>query len=75
MKRSHRFSTLPQVRPPALGQPATAIMASACAWCGCALPSIDGLGQTGMSHGICSECYDVVLADAGITGREQGCRA
>jgi hypothetical protein len=34
-----------------------------CAWCGKPLGTKDGNGQTGVSHGICSECKAKLLIE------------
>jgi hypothetical protein len=36
--------------------PAPTCLTVVCAWCGHELRVVDGLGQTGQSHGICQDC-------------------
>ncbi len=34
-----------------------------CAWCGADLGTINGQGQTGISHGICEECANKMVKE------------
>lgn len=34
-----------------------------CAWCGAALPNVDGLAEGEVTHGICEGCYERELAE------------
>ena len=37
-------------------EPKHSTMHVVCGWCGCDLGTIDGKGETGVSHGICEPC-------------------
>ena len=37
-----------------------------CAWCGAVIGEKDGKGVSGVSHGICSDCYSKAMADLRI---------
>jgi hypothetical protein len=34
-----------------------------CAWCSCVVGQKDGLGATGVTSGICDECFAAIYAD------------
>jgi len=34
-----------------------------CAWCGRHLGQKDGAGSSGVSHGVCPECYQKLMED------------
>jgi len=37
-----------------------------CAWCGKPMGEKDGQGVSGVSHGMCQECYDKLTEDLDI---------
>ena len=41
-------------------KPKVTLIKVVCAWCGTDMGTKDGKGQEGVSHGICSDCYDKV---------------
>ena len=46
-----------------------------CAWCSCVVGQKDGLGATGVTSGICDECFAAIYGDiSGAEGApEPGC--